>query len=285
MKKVLAIFLAAVTLLSVLFCCPISASATGEKITLVDLQHGTISRKGSRSFKFEVPARSKVTLFFWDFYEDDEDYFDDYETCGVALIRIKDSDGEIVFSKEAEFDYDGGSFTVTLERGDYTLTLKENESEDDYCYYDNEFEYCFYVTAKLLEDIQLTSLRFNKSAVTLSVGSTKALTWTQKPSNVSIDQVWFSSNEKVAVVDKTGKVTAKALGKAKITLESGNKSASCIVNVTANKKAVSVLNGNSVSIQKRFSNISGYKKAKWTSSDKKIATVNHISNGAQTHRR
>lgn len=277
MKKLISLVLVLVSLFTILCCCPVPAAAVGEKITLISMEHDILYYREAQPFQLDVPALSKIKIHFYGDYDDnDEDDFDDdkfYETDGDVLIQIKDSNKKTVYRQETSIFYRDTDFTVTLAKGKYILYLMENtnpdEGEDDYSY----FEYCFDVTAKLLEDIQLTYLRFESDRYSLAVGKSKALKRTQSPSYVNSSPFWFSSNEEVAEVNDEGIVTAKSFGATKITLMLGNKTASCIIYVTANSTPGRVYVGQSASLQKRFANVSGYNKAKWTSSDKNIATV------------
>lgn len=234
--------------------------AAGEKITLIQTQHGTLDTDETKSFEFDLITSAKVTISFVGY----DNTYDD-GTWGDVKIIIKDSSSNIVYSKEANIEYDDTKFNVTLENGSYKLYLTEN---DDYT-----FDYIFKVTATLLDDIQLTSFKLNKSKSVLSVGKSTKLSVNYSPSNIPIQPVWSSSNTKVATVDKNGKVTAKALGSAKINVKLCNKSATCLINVTSNTKSVSVVKGCTLSLKSSFSTISGYANATWSSSDKSIATV------------
>lgn len=63
-----------------------------------------------------------------------------------------------------------------------------------------------------------TTVNVNKTSVTLSKGKSTYVKVTTKPTNVSIkDLVWESANKKIAIVDKSGKVTG--IGKGKTTIK------------------------------------------------------------------
>ena len=281
MKKLISLVLVLVSLFTILCCCPVPAAAVGEKITLISQKTGRIDVGKTKSFRFNVPASSKVKLAFIGYYED-EDY-EEYRTSGKVLIQIK-SDGVLYFYKEASFNEKSANYTVNLEKGEYTLYLTENtyipksndeDDWDDWDFWDDEdgFEYYFKVTATLLEDIQPTYLILNRTKITLSVGKTFALVGEYAPANATVEPVWTSSNKKVATVDTYGGVTAKAFGKAKITLKLGKKAASCVVYVISNNNPVSVFPGKTVSLQNRLANVPGYNKAKWASSNNAVAPV------------
>lgn len=96
--------------------------------------------------------------------------------------------------------------------------------------------------------------------------------------NMAGTATWSSSNSKVATVDGNGKVTAKAAGTAVITATLGGKSASCTVTVkvpsiTAKAAASTIYTKGkkTTTIKVTKDGVSG--TAKYTSSNKKIATV------------
>ena len=82
--------------------------------------------------------------------------------------------------------------------------------------------------------VKITSLSISKTSATLKVKENLTLTAKVSPENVEIPFVlWSSSNEKVAVVDSYGRITAVAAGKAKITAKTldGRYARNCIVTV------------------------------------------------------
>ena len=93
------------------------------------------------------------------------------------------------------------------------------------------------VPAFKTKPINVTGVTLDKSTLSLEVGATGNLVATIAPSNASYKAVKFtSSDDKVATVDNTGKVTAVKAGSADITVESlmdGSKTAKCELTVTA----------------------------------------------------
>lgn len=80
--------------------------------------------------------------------------------------------------------------------------------------------------------IAATSVEIVPSSLDLSVGAKKRLTAVFTPSNATDKPVWTSENLEVATVDsETGVVTAMSLGTAKIKVQAGSVSATCVVNV------------------------------------------------------
>ena len=93
-------------------------------------------------------------------------------------------------------------------------------------------------TCKVTVTVPVSSVKLNKTVLTLDKGKTSTLTATVSPSDASNRKVtWTSSNAKVATVDSNGKVTAKGKGTATITVKTadGNKTATCKVTVKETK--------------------------------------------------
>lgn len=79
---------------------------------------------------------------------------------------------------------------------------------------------------------EATGITLNKTELTLSVGETGVLAAAVTPEDASDKTVtWTSSDEKVAVVDAEGNVTALSPGTATITATCGNASTTCIITV------------------------------------------------------
>ena len=78
-----------------------------------------------------------------------------------------------------------------------------------------------------------TGITLNKSALTLTAGSSDtSLTAAVTPSDSTDTVAWSTNKPDVATVDATGKVTAVAQGEAIITAKAGTKTATCTVTVT-----------------------------------------------------
>lgn len=86
------------------------------------------------------------------------------------------------------------------------------------------------------ETIELESIALNKENVSLTVGSTETLILSFTPENATHKEVtWSSSNEKIATVNQSGKITAKAAGETLISVETENGlKKTCRVTVTEN---------------------------------------------------
>ena len=120
------------------------------------------------------------------------------------------------------------------------------------------------------------------SKVTLEAGKSLALNPVITPVTTKDKLSYSSSNKKVAAVSKSGVITSKASGKAKITIKSGSKK--FVVTVTVPKKAPtgmqgvpvtkSLKKGKSFTIKTKLLPAGAEAKITYKSSNKKIATVN-----------
>jgi uncharacterized protein YjdB len=139
--------------------------------------------------------------------------------------------------------------------------------------------------------IPVTSVSLDETTKTLYVGQSARLGYVLLPSNASTNTVtWTSSNTKVATVDNTGYVTAKAVGTTVIMLKAidGNHTAYCTLTVkrsaTGVKLDVSTLKltaGEAYVLKPTFTPAdSTDTTVYWESSDTKVAIVD--SNGKIT---
>ena len=126
-----------------------------------------------------------------------------------------------------------------------------------------------------------TSIKLNKTSVTLAVGESVTLTKTVKPSNASTSYSWASSNTSVATVSSTGKITAKKAGTATITVKTSNgKTATCKVtvktaptNIKLNKASITLGVGESYILIKTLTPSSAFTRYTWSSNNTSVATV------------
>lgn len=128
----------------------------------------------------------------------------------------------------------------------------------------------------------VTSINLDDDALVLEKGETTTLTATVETSDGSTPEIsWSSSDEDVATVDSTGKVTAVAGGTAIITAKAGSKKATCEVTVTSAVEGVS-LDQTTLTLEKEGTATlvptitpadATNKKITWFSDNKKVATV------------
>lgn len=94
-----------------------------------------------------------------------------------------------------------------------------------------------------LSDNTIASISLNYSKYSLTVGQSKTLVAAVSPESAKSNVTWYSSNNKVATVSSTGKVTAKKAGTATITAKTSNGlKATCKVTVKGKEDTV-VSNG------------------------------------------
>jgi uncharacterized protein YjdB len=139
--------------------------------------------------------------------------------------------------------------------------------------------------------IAVTGVTLDKTTANMIVGQTKQLTATVKPDDATDKTVsWNSSNEKIASVDATGKVTAVAAGSATITVVTNGMNASgqsemttCDVTVTQpvsgvtlDKTTLTITEGETATLTATVKpDDASDKTVTWSSSDAKIATVDN----------
>ena len=133
-------------------------------------------------------------------------------------------------------------------------------------------------------------ITISKSNLTLKVGASKTLSANAYPKNANNKKIkWTSSNKKVLIVNQNGKITAKHRGKAVVyarATDGSNKYKRCIITVkqpvkkiSLSKSSLSLKVGEKKKIKATVSpNNAENKKVKWTSSNKKVATVDSQGN-------
>ena len=136
--------------------------------------------------------------------------------------------------------------------------------------------------------IKTERIQLSKTSVILTKGKSITLGTTVTPMDALNKSVtWASSNTKVATVDSTGKVTAKAVGAVTITCTAKDGSgvkATCKVTVknpvvkvskiTLNKTSASLVKGDTLALKATVTPTNATNKAvTWKSSNTKIATV------------
>ena len=142
-------------------------------------------------------------------------------------------------------------------------------------------------TSQTKNEVPLKSISFNKKSLDLLINQSESLKVSWNPTNTTVKKniTWTSSNNKVATVDKNGKVSAKATGNAKITATVAGKQATLAVSVkTMPLKSIKLSATNLTLIQQgkqgrlnvyyNPTNTTVNRSVKWTSSNYKVATVN-----------
>jgi len=175
-------------------------------------------------------------------------------------------------------------FKILKDSGSSTLTLTSTENID----YDGKTYECSTSNGKVTITKAVTSVKLNKSSVTLKKGETSQLTATVSPSDATDKTVTYStSNSKVAKVSSSGKITAVGGGTATITAKAGGKTATCKVTVTVAQTGISASGSTSKSVEmgstlklkvsKVPADTTDNYSVNWSVADANIATVS--SNG------
>ena len=173
-----------------------------------------------------------------------------------AAVASVDANGKVTGVKAGE-----ATITVTTEDGGKTATCKVT------------------VKPNLVSEITL-------AALAIYVGESKAITATVKPDDATNKELtWKSSDESIATVDNTGKVTGKKIGTATITAtarDGSGVSGSCTVTVLSLVKKVTVTPATMTLGQNKSYTLKATVEVfgsgidtgvTWTSSDTTIATV------------
>ena len=150
----------------------------------------------------------------------------------------------------------------------YSYSQKKKALEDSY----NAFSYTKYGA---------TSVKLNRSTLTLGVGERYGLIKTVSPSSANQSCTWSSSNSSIASVDSNGKVTAKKSGWANITVKTSNgKTATCKVtvkpaptSVKVNPSSLTLGKGEKYTISENTNSGSYAWGFSWSSSNTSVATV------------
>lgn len=159
----------------------------------------------------------------------------------------------------------------------YSYSQKKKALEDSY----NAFSYTKYGA---------TSVKLNRSTLTLGVGEKYGLIKTVSPSSANQACKWYSSNSSIASVDSSGKVTAKKSGWANITVKTSNgKTATCKVtvkpaptSVKVNPANLTLGKGETYTISESTNSGSYAWGFSWSSSNTSVATVKKGSTNKAT---
>ena len=144
-------------------------------------------------------------------------------TLVATILPENTSDKSVTWtssnSSVAKVDSDGKVTAVSY--GSASITVKTNDGS-------GRSASC---SVRVYNHVESVSL--NKTEMTLLLGNTSTLTATVLPSTSNKSVIWTSSDEGVATVDQSGKVTAAGLGKSSVTVTTvdGAKTATCEVTV------------------------------------------------------
>lgn len=138
------------------------------------------------------------------------------------------------------------------------------------------------------EDVAVTGVTMSQTSATLADGATLDLNATVAPANATNKSVsWTSSNTSVATVNSSGLVSAVSAGSATITVTTadGNKTATCVITVTAtsipvtsvsiSQTSATLEDGETIDLNETILPANATNKSvSWTSSNTSVATVN-----------
>ncbi len=88
------------------------------------------------------------------------------------------------------------------------------------------------------DPVAVSNISLNKTTLTLTTGASETLTATVTPDNATDKTIAWSSNNTNAIVDASGKVTAVTAGTAIITAKAGDKTAICMITISATNNLV-----------------------------------------------
>ncbi len=189
-------------------------------------------------------------------------------TVTVAPQNATDRSVTVTSSDSSVVKVDGTKLTAQ-KAGNATITVTTSNGKTATCT----------VTVSLPA---VSSISLSDTKLTLNAGETKTLTATISPKNAGDTQVsWSSSNEKIATVDASGKVTAKETGTTTITAKTSNgKTATCSVQVSVPvtgielPTALELKPGDTQTIQASVTPSNATDKTiTWVSSEPQVASV------------
>ena len=163
-------------------------------------------------------------------------------TLTATVVPTDASDKTVIWSsdKTSVATVDTNGKVTAVKAGTAIITVMATNGTDDEA--DDKTATCTVtVTAAEEPKVDVTGVTLNKTALELTEGTSGTLTATVAPEDATDTTVtWKSSDEAVATVDNSGKVTAVAAGSAKITATATNgtedtdddKTATCTVTVT-----------------------------------------------------
>ena len=193
-------------------------------------------------------------------------------SCTVKPIQANQKVSWTSSDKNVAIVSSKGIVTAITE-GETTITVTSDDG--------NKKAYCFVTVSNAV-----TGVTLNRSSLSLLRDESFTLVPTVSPPNAKDKTVsWKSSNTAVATVDSNGKVTAKALGKADITVTTrdGSFTAVCkvdvvdikVTSVTLDKSSLILATGSNSTLKHTVlpANATN-KEVTWLSSNTTIATVN-----------
>ena len=239
---------------------------TADSIVLNTYYNGTINDTSDVDYyKFTVSSATKVNITF-------KHNTIDYSSSlwEVYIYSSSNTGNDIISLTSNGYLNTTSSVTEFLNSGTYYVKISDGwgQNSADYSFSVNESNYP-------------TSVKVNRSTLTLGVGESYGIIKTILPSNATQTCTWTSSNSSVASVNSSGKVTAKKAGTANITVKTSNGlTATCKVTVKSAPTSVKVsdtrltLGKGETYIVSQSTNSGSYAWGfSWSSSNTNVATI------------
>lgn len=218
----------------------------------------------------------------------------DMMTYGKFNIKIKNSNGDLLFNKNINFggESDDETYFLSLERDMYTVDIKPLKKT-------TKFDGNYYILIKVyatfngdyedfneeeLEEEDFANMAFPDEDFSISETSKQLQIGEKYKIKSAIpyarEAKWSSSNKRVATVNDSGKVSAKHLGKAIITVKCGGEVRKCNIRVSNGyaNYLIDEYKGKTISLKTKVKNIPNYSKGIWNSSKPSVATVDSTGN-------
>ena len=193
------------------------------KVTAKKAGTATITAKvGTKKLTCKVTVKQKAVAVTSVRLDESSIYLD----AGKSQKLIATVNPSNATNKEVTWMTENGD--VAQVEPDGTVTAIGEGKTKIWAFIGEKTDYC-YVTVRLPK---VESVALDQTTMSMSVGETSKLTATVYPANAKDGEVeWRSSDEKIAVVDEDGNVTAIAPGTVKITAKASSHKAVCTVEV------------------------------------------------------
>ncbi len=279
-NKIFAVFTAFVILISSV--CLITASAA-------NVNYSVSSASGKKGDTVTVTVKMNSTVELWGanvtlaYNTSELQYVSSSKGGIISGGSLHPNASDVTFS--GMYNAKSGTvftvkFKILKESGSAKLILTTSENIDS----DGKAHSTSTSNGTVTITTPVSSIKLNKTSVTLKKGETSQLSATVSPDNATNKTVTYTtSNSKVAKVSSSGKITAVGGGTATITAKAGGKTATCKVTVNVPQTGITH-SGNAsknieqgstlkLSVSKLPSDTTDNYSVTWSSADTTIATV------------
>ena len=279
MKKVMAVLTAFIIIIS-MFVMPSNAAS---------VSYSASSVSGAKGDTVTVSVKISSSVQIWGanvmlgYNSSELQYVSSSKGGAVSSGSLNNTGSSVNFS--GMFSAKSGTvftvkFKILKSSGSSTLTLTSTENIDSDA---NKYE-CSTTNGKVTVTNPATSIKLDKTSVTLKKGETAQLTATVTPSDATNKTVTYTTSDKyVATVSSSGKITAVGGGTATITAKAGGKTATCKVSVNVAQTGIALSGSESKTVElgktitlkvaKVPSDATDSFSTTWSSADETIATV------------